>query len=120
MKKIFAMLALAALSSAAQAGGDAAKGAAVYKKLQCAACHGENGNPADPKSIYPKLAGQHEDYLANSLRQYQRAANEATPKTATMRKNAIMQGFATQLSSQDVADVAAYLAGLKGELSTRQ
>jgi len=62
----------------------------------CVACHGVDGNPANPD--YPKLGGQHADYLAKTLRDYQSGA----------RNNAIMKGFATMLKDQDIADVAAW------------
>jgi cytochrome c553 len=60
--------------------GDATAGA--DKAAACAACHGADGNSADPQ--YPKIAGQHETYLARQL---------ALFKDGT-RDNAIMLGFA--------------------------
>ena len=62
----------------------------------CVACHGVDGNPSNPD--YPKLGGQHADYLAKTLRDYQSGA----------RNNAIMKGFATMLKDQDIVDVAAW------------
>ena len=50
------ILALAALPVAA---GDVAAGKA--KSATCAACHGADGNSPTPD--FPKLAGQHQDYL---------------------------------------------------------
>ena len=64
----------------------------------CKACHEIDGNPKNPD--YPKLAGQHPDYLAKTLRDYQSGA----------RNNAIMKGFATMLKPEDIADVAAWYA----------
>jgi cytochrome c553 len=117
MKKIFLATLLCAAAGAAQAGGNVAAGKAVYEKLQCASCHGTDAKTsADP--MYPKLAGQHADYLEVALREYQRGAQNPTTK-ATLRKNAIMQGFATQLSAKDVGDVAAYLSSLPSDLATR-
>lgn len=81
------------------------------KAASCAACHGMdgNGNPDDPASaIYPRLAGQHEDYLRRVLREY----------NSGKRKNAIMNGMAAPLSEQDQADLAAYFASLPKGLST--
>ena len=68
------------------------------KSVACAACHGVDGNNAIP--LYPRLAGQHEDYLHKALTDYQSGG----------RKNAIMQGMAAPLSLQDIADLSAYFA----------
>jgi cytochrome c553 len=62
----------------------------------CVACHGNDGIGILPE--YPNLAGQHEDYLANSLRAY---------KTG-QRKNAIMAGMAAALTEQDIRELAKY------------
>ena len=62
------------------------------------ACHGIDGNSSDPQ--YPKLAGQHEHYLARHLALY---------KTGE-RENAIMRGFAMMLSPQDMRDLGAYFS----------
>ena len=70
----------------------------------CAACHGADGNPSVP--MYPRIAGQYADYLARSLHEYKEGH----------RKNPIMAGFATTLSDQDIADVAAYYAAMPGKL----
>lgn len=79
--------------------GDAAAGAT--KAAACAACHGLDGNSADPQ--YPKLAGQHETYIARQLALYK----------AGERDNAIMLGFASALSAQDMRDIGAYFASQK-------
>ena len=77
--------------------GDAHAGAAKAKEV-CASCHGMDGNSAQPD--YPKLGGQHADFLAKALRDYK----------SGQRKNAIMQGFAAGLSRQDIDNLAAYYA----------
>lgn len=79
--------------------GDAAAGAT--KAAACAACHGLDGNSADPQ--YPKLAGQHENYIARQLSLYKSGE----------RQNAIMLGFASTLSAQDMRDIGAYFASQK-------
>ena len=79
--------------------GDAAAGAT--KAAACAACHGLDGNSADPQ--YPKLAGQHENYIARQLSLYKSGE----------RNNAIMLGFASTLSAQDMRDIGAYFASQK-------
>lgn len=76
--------------------GDATAGQA--KSATCAACHGIDGNPTS--SQYPKLAGQHEDYIARQVGLFK------THK----RDSAIMMGFVMSLSDQDVHDLGAYFA----------
>ena len=112
MKKIFALLALA-LSVNAFAGNIEA-GKAVAQKYNCAACHGADyNNPIDPS--YPKLAGQHRDYLKHSLTAYQRGAEGANG-----RGNAIMGGIAKPMTRTEIEDVAAYLSSLPGSLVLRK
>lgn len=76
--------------------GDAQRGEA--KAAACAACHGADGNAADPQ--YPNIAGQHEHYIARQLALYKSGE----------RDNAIMLGFAATLSAQDMRDIGAYFA----------
>ncbi|TFW10663.1 cytochrome c [Massilia arenosa] len=112
MKKLTIALAgasLSLLSLTATAGGNAANGEALTKKYNCAACHGADFNsPIDPS--YPKLAGQHKDYLEHALIAYKRGDGP------NGRANAIMGGQVKPLSDQDVKDIAAYLHSLKGSL----
>jgi len=99
---------LAALGFAA-AGAQAADveaGRAKAKEV-CAACHGEDGNSA--MADYPKLAGQHRDYLAKALRDYK----------SGMRKNPIMAGMVGTLSREDIENVSAYYGSRPAVLSTR-
>lgn len=79
--------------------GDATAGAG--KAAACAACHGLDGNSSDPQ--YPKLAGQHERYIARQLALYKSGE----------RENPIMLGFAATLSAQDMRDIGAYFASQK-------
>ncbi len=112
MKKIFALLAVA-LSFNAFAGNVEA-GKAAAQKYNCASCHGADyNNPVDPS--YPKLAGQHADYLEHALVAYQRGGNGANG-----RGNAIMGGMAKPLSQKDIKDIAAYLASLPGSMVVRK
>lgn len=100
MKRIGTALLAAALPLAVSlpaAAADLAAGAAKVKEV-CQACHGLNGNSTSPD--YPRLGGQHVDYLAQALRDYKSGA----------RKNPIMNGFAATLSEQDIENVAAYFA----------
>lgn len=97
----------AALVLPAQA-ADIEKGQAKANQV-CAACHGQDGNtPIDPS--YPKLAGQHRDYLEHALLDYQ----------AERRKNPIMVAQAKPLSREDIENLAAYYASLPGQLSNRR
>ena len=92
------MVIAAAAAVAAVAPAQAANLAAGQAKAKevCAACHGADGNSQLPD--YPKLAGQHRDYLEKALRDYKSGA----------RKNPIMAGFAGALSKEDIADLAAW------------
>ena len=95
-------LLLSIAGAPALAGGDAMVG--KDKAQACAACHGEDGNSADP--AFPRLAGQYASYLEQALLEYRSGA----------RQNAIMKGFAEPLSDEDIADLAAYFASQDGEL----
>lgn len=75
------------------------------KSVVCQACHGPDGNGiGDPQ--YPNLAGQYADYIAKALHDYK----------SGKRKNAIMAGFATTLSDEDINNLAAYFASQTGPL----
>jgi cytochrome c553 len=100
-----ALFVLAALSFAvtSHAAGVAAEG--QKKSAVCAACHGADGNtPTGPD--FPRIGGQHIDYLAKALGDYKSGA----------RKNPIMGGQAQNLSVQDIQDLAAYFSSRQGEL----
>ncbi|MEL6869649.1 MAG: cytochrome c [Pseudomonadota bacterium] len=86
------------------------------KSQTCAACHGENG--ISPNAIWPNLAGQHEDYLANALKQYQ-LANATESAGNGVRKNAVMAGLAAALSDEDIDALASYFAAQKGLYTTK-
>lgn len=79
--------------------GDATAG--QTKAGTCAACHGLDGNPADPQ--YPRLAGMPERYIAQQLGMYKHSE-----RTSGMA--AIMMPFASMLSAQDMRDVGAWFA----------
>ena len=99
----FLILALVCFSAQALAAGDAPSG--KQKAQTCAACHGPDGNsPTGPD--FPRLAGQYYDYLLKALRDYKAGA----------RKNPIMGGQVASLSSQDMADLAAFYSSQKGSL----
>ncbi len=81
--------------------GDAAAGKA--KAAMCAGCHGTDGNSMVP--TFPKLAGQHEAYLVDALKQYRSGA----------RNNASMKPMVAALTDTDIANLAAYYAGQKAK-----
>jgi len=91
-----AEVASAAGAPAAVKPGDAAAGQA--KTATCAACHGMDGN--SPSNQYPKIAGQHEEYIARQITLFK------THK----RENAVMMGFVATMSDQDMHDIGAYFA----------
>jgi cytochrome c553 len=90
---------------------DAGNGKVLADSHNCAACHGVNLNkPVSPE--YPKLAGQHSDYVYWALRQYQ--MGNGNPHLG--RNNAIMQAQVQSLSQSDMKDIAAYIESLDGAL----
>jgi cytochrome c553 len=109
----FGLAALLALVSAAQA-ADIKKGEELVNKGGCIACHGAGlDKPIAPN--YPKLAGQYQSYLFHALQQYQ--TKSQTPLYG--RNSPIMSGIVAQYSKQDLEDIAAYIASLKGDLYIR-
>lgn len=101
MKPALLALVLAALAApafAAKGNTDAGKS----KAEPCKACHGDGGISVSPD--FPKLAGQHADYLATVLRHYKLGK----------RKNPIMAGQAATLSEADMLDLAAYYSAQSG------
>lgn len=80
----------------AHAAGDAAAGRA--KSATCVGCHGMDGN--SPAPAFPKLAGQHADYLYKQLQDYK----------SGQRANPTMMAMVANLSEADMRDLAAYYA----------
>ena len=113
MKKLVSALVFGAFSLNASA-ADVSKGEALAKKYNCASCHGADYNkPIDPS--YPKLAGQHADYLAHALTAYKRGGDKANG-----RSNPIMSGMVQPLTDKDMVDIGAYLASLPSQLVVRK
>jgi cytochrome c553 len=65
----------------------------------CAACHGADALGSD---AYPRLAGQHADYILKQLASFQ----------SNMRNIAIMHGVALNLQTPEMQAVAEYLESL--------
>ncbi|HEV3181444.1 MAG TPA: c-type cytochrome [Steroidobacteraceae bacterium] len=89
------------LSSSGKAQGTVPKAATL-----CTSCHGQDGVAIAP--MYPSLAGQHQDYLARALEEYQNGG----------RKNPIMRGLAAPLKPAEIAQIAAYYSALTPALKT--
>ena len=100
------------LAEPALAGAPALDGEKLFKERTCLTCHGVDAKtPILP--VYPKLAGQHGDYLYVALKAYQTAGN---PQVG--RGNAIMGGQVKQFSHAELKAMANYLASLPSELHT--
>ena len=69
------------------------------KAQVCAACHGQNGVPTDPKTI-PIIWGQQQSYLVKQLHDYRSGD----------RDNPIMSPIAKSLAQEDLRKIAAYFA----------
>lgn len=95
-------------AAAAPAKPDVARGQAIATQV-CAACHGADGNSAG--GAFPKLAGQHAEYIVKQLKDYKTQPGAKEPA----RKNAIMAGIASALNDQDVVNVAAYFETQKAK-----
>lgn len=104
MKSPLALILAMALSAPAWAAGpaaaakpDLAKGQALATQV-CAACHTADGSRGSPAN--PILQGQHPEYLVKQLEEFK----------SGKRNNAVMKGFATALSKEDMVNVAAFYA----------
>jgi cytochrome c553 len=84
---------------------------ALLTKGACATCHGANFSK--PLEGYPKLAGQHADYLYVALKAYQ---TEGNPHIG--RANPIMVGQIKPFSHPELKAIANYIASLPSELHT--
>ncbi len=89
-----------------------AKVAALLQKGACVSCHGDNfSKPVDPS--YPKIAGQHKDFLFVALKSY-KVENQST----WGRNNGVMGGIAKQFSNAELKALAGYVGSLDGDLKT--
>jgi cytochrome c553 len=98
MKKLLisAVVAAASMTAVSAFAGDAAAGKS--KSAVCAACHLADGNSVNP--LWPKLAGQHEDYIVKQLKEFK----------STARKDPIMMGQVAALTEEDMDNLAAYFS----------
>ncbi len=97
MKNVFILLSL--IFSSYGMAGDAELGKA--KSAMCVACHGADGNSV--VAVWPKLAGQHEQYTARQLSLFKNGTRKAT----------VMGGMTAGLSVEDMANLGAYFATQK-------
>ena len=80
--------------------GDPVRGKAI--SYTCLGCHGIEGyKNAYPMYSVPKLEGQRPEYLAAALHEYKSGD----------REHLTMHSQASELSDQDMADIAVYFAG---------
>jgi len=84
----------------------AQKGKLIYENgvtehgvIACMTCHGPNAE-GQGDNAFPRLAGQHRDYLMLQLEYFH----------ALLRENEVMQGVAASLTNDEIAAVAEYLA----------
>jgi len=68
----------------------------------CAGCHGPTG--AGLPVLYPRLGGQHPEYLAAQLKAF---------REGTRRNSLPMEQIAFRMNDQEIAAVANYAAGLR-------
>jgi cytochrome c553 len=86
--------------------------AELLTKGACVSCHGANfSKPIDPS--YPKLGGQHADYLTVALKAYKIEKNNNIG-----RSNPIMAGQVKQFSNAELKAIASYISSLPTELAT--
>jgi cytochrome c553 len=100
----FAASALVLAASQGAVAGDAKAGR--QKALQCQTCHGLDGMAKLPEA--PNLAGQSEAYLVKALKDFR----------AGERKNDMMSLVIANLKDADIADLAAYYAGIPVTVGT--
>lgn len=101
MRAITSLLLLASLVASPVFAGDADAGKA--KSATCAACHGPEGVSVNP--LWPNLAGQHAAYLEKQMKDFRDGK----------REDPLMSPMSKGLSDEDIANLAAYYAGLKAK-----
>ena len=104
---------------AAQGGGEGGAKAArepsgqvaqLLQKGACVSCHGDNfSKPID--GSYPKIAGQHADYLFVALKSYKH-----DPSAYVGRSNGVMAGIAKQFSNAELKSLSKYIGSVDGDL----
>ena len=107
------LLIMALSAQANNVSGDAKRGERIFTGAEtiegvaaCNTCHGKDGNETLGPT-FPKLAGQHADYIVQALGDYKQS----------IRNNAVMMPIASKLTSKDMHDVAVYLDHLPGKIT---
>lgn len=88
------------------ANGDAARGV-----LACASCHGAAGNSTIPAN--PNLAAQPHEYIAKQLHDFRAKGDKPAARRGPGGADTIMTNIATQLTDEDIQNIAYYLAQQK-------
>ncbi len=110
----FAAALLAGAAAVAASAAHAADAEAIKAKAQiCEACHGPQGNPADP--VIPALAGQPKQFITTQLVMYRegRRVNDVMSAIAKDMANADINDYGTYFSAQKRAVTAPALAADK-------
>lgn len=81
-------------------GGDAQRGIPA-----CSGCHGPAGR-GNPLARFPRLAGQHAEYLASQLKLFRAGKRTNDP-------NGMMRGVAANMTDKQIAAVTSYIQGLR-------
>lgn len=110
-------------ASQATSGGQAkkalvAKGAEIYRAglrdkgvAACMACHSPSGK-GNPPAGFPKLAGQHADYIVAQLKGFRAAADGDAAGRSNDGEAAMMRSIAYRMSDADIDAVSNYISGL--------
>jgi len=103
---------LGVVGSSAEPPQASAKVLELVEKGACTSCHGEGFNkPLD--GTYPKISGQHADYLFVALKSY-----KGEKRAVVGRNNAVMTGVVKQFSNAELKVLADYIGKLPGDLKT--
>ena len=100
-----------ALGASVYRGGVSASGVAA-----CIACHGATGSGNAPAG-FPRLAGQHAEYIADQLRRYRTGAENTLEQNPNGRTNdgdsRMMRDVAYRMTDNEIDAVASFIAGLR-------
>lgn len=73
----------------------------------CIACHGPGGH-GNPMSAYPRINGQHSNYLQKTLNEY-----ASGDRTSDADKNQMMRNVAELLLEDEIVALSSYIQGLQ-------
>jgi len=117
---------IAAYFASQKMGGGAAKkdkialGAEIYRSgdkdkglAACSGCHSPTGQGNAPAG-FPRLAGQHADYIVTQLKAFRTGADDADNAAARTNDGdiRIMRDVAYRLSDKEIDSVASFISGL--------